>query len=87
MKEYKARMDALVAKLRDYVRTKEGDDEIKAIYNEAFACYSEILLNEGNPINEVIKMFENDILNPDYERDLILVIHTVRAKSIIRGAK
>lgn len=87
MKEYIAKMDALLTKLRDYTKTKEGDGEAKTLYDEAFAYYSEILLNEGKPISEVIKMFDSDILNSDYEQDLMVILHNIREKSLMRGAK
>ena len=34
MKEYIAKMDALLTKLRDYTKTKEGDGEAKTLYDE-----------------------------------------------------
>lgn len=73
-----------IANLREYVKTKSLNPEAEILYNELFASYSEVLLLVGTPISEVIEMFESDILNPEYEAELEMVLHNVRLDKIRR---
>ena len=67
-----------IENLREYVKTKEFNPSAEILYNELFASYSEVLLCAGTPITEVISMFDNDILNPEYEGDLEIAIHNAK---------